>query len=147
MFNTMHLDEVTLILDIGGDVANDSLSRWWSLAFINEHDHAVMTAHMTVRYDDLAEVCNAANVDAEEARVGAFVRMQGAHFSGEGRMATEVAWVKVRKALTFTMYHLADDQRAVIVFENATGIFAEVFESRGDAAHAFNAEVAKANRE
>ena len=147
MFDLMNLDEVTLVLDIGRQ-ANDTLTRWYELSFINDDGHPIMTANMTVRYDDFDRACAGLRVDPVEARVSAFVRVQSPHFGDKGRMATEVAWVKVKKgdtATILTLYHLDHDNRAVVMYEDAQGDFGEVFESRGDASRAFNAAVAKAN--
>ncbi len=147
MFDPMNLDEVTLVLDIGA-TSNDSLSRWFELVFNNDDGHPIMTANLTVRYDDFDLACASMRVDPFEARTSAFVKVQSSHFGDKGRMATEVAWVKVKKndtATILTLYHLHHDNRAVVVYEDAQGDFGEVFESRGDAAHAFNAAIAKAN--
>lgn len=146
MFDTMNLDEVTLVLDIGRQ-ANDTLSRWYELTFNNDDRHPIMTANLTVRFDEFDIACKGMRVDPFAVRSEAFVRIQSPHFGDKGRMATEVAWVKVRKndtASEFTLYHLHHDDRAVVTYEYPQGLFGEVFESKGDAAHAFNAAVAKA---
>lgn len=79
MFDMMNLDEVTLVLDIGGQ-ANTDLSRWFELSFINDDDHPIMTTKMTVRFDEFDRVCKALRVDPVEARACAFIRIQSPHF-------------------------------------------------------------------
>lgn len=148
MLNNMNLDAVELVLDIGRQ-ANDDLSRWYTLVFINDEDCPVMNATMAVRYDRFTEACTELRIDPVEAAAAAFVTIQSPHFGPKGRRAVEKAWVQVRKdgvLVTLTLYHLDHDNRAVVTYESDAGIFGEVFESRGDAAFAFNAEVDKASR-
>lgn len=147
MLNNMNLDAVELVLDIGRQ-ANDDLSRWYTLIFINNEDCPVMNATMAVHYDRFTEACTALRIDPVKAAAEAFVTIQSPHFGPRGHRAIEKAWVKTKAgmgSIEATLYHFEHDNRAVVVVEEVTGIYGEVFESRSDAANAFNREVAKAN--